>query len=369
MRKFLNRLAAFLMVSLNQRLLDLREAFDNQSAAINRRLDRLAQEGLPTPAAKLELAGPLFEPRMGSDPVADISLVERYSHDWAANAPSYRQTFGDLRCAAQRLLPMQQGSFRDARALPDQAMKTLRHLEDHVSCLARQPLFFVEMFHGVRLLPDGKFEPLAASEFEHIRATGLLGREDRVVIEEIYWRLFQRRTGPLRIVEIGSAAGRGSTRIGGEYVKRTGGTLYCIDPHETDPAHLVFLANLRIFELESTVLPIRANSIDAAALFDDGSLDAVFVDGSHIYPNVLADIDAYLPKIRPGGILFGHDLHDLPSRFDRDELLRVSDKNNTEVSYRGGRADVHPGVILAVQDRFGDGIETFTGSVVWARQV
>jgi predicted O-methyltransferase YrrM len=398
MRKFLNRLAAILTGSLNQRLLELREGFanqsgainlrldeirqglDNQSTAINRRLDlrELTHEGRSAPIMKFESTA-LFEARSGSiaDALADITLVERYSHDWEANALSYQQTFGELRRAAQRLLPTLQGPLRDARELPDAAMGRLRHIEDEVTCLARQPLFFPEMFHGVQLQPDGRFEPLATSEFEHIRAGGLLGLEDRPVIAKIYWRLFQSCTGPLRVVEIGSAAGRGSTRIGGEYVRRTGGTLYCLDPHNAQgrcSTYFAFLANLRIFELESTVLPVLANSVEAAALFDDRSLDAVFVDGSHIYEDVLADIDAYLPKIRQGGLIFGHDLHDLPSRFDRDELLKVADKNTAEVTYttpdgRTDRVTVHPGVILAVQDRFGDDIETFLGSVVWARQL
>jgi hypothetical protein len=138
--------------------------------------------------------------------------------------------------------------------------------------------------------------------------------------------------------------------------------------------YFAFLANMRIFDLESTVIPIRTPSANAAELFDDQSLDAVFIDGSHIYPDVLADIDAWTGKVRKGGILFGHDLHDLPSRFDRSELLSVSSKNNTDVNYTNARGEivrtnVHPGVILAVQDRFGDNVEQFPGSVVWAKQI
>jgi hypothetical protein len=69
-------------------------------------------------------------------------------------------------------------------------------------------------------------------------------------------------------------------------------------------------------------------------------------------------------------MIFGHDLDDLPSRFDREELLRVAHLNNAEVNYANRErhhANVHAGVILAVGDRFGDEIERFPGSVVWAR--
>ena len=125
---------------------------------------------------------------------------------------------------------------------------------------------------------------------------------------------------------------------------------------------------MHICDLEATVVPIRSPSVDAAVLFDDGSLDAVFIDGSHIYLDVVADIDAYLPKICKNGLMFGHDLRDVPSRFDRNELLSVSSKNNCEVNYTNSngeveRVDVHPGVILAVQDKFGDDVERFPGSV------
>jgi hypothetical protein len=86
-------------------------------------------------------------------------------------------------------------------------------------------------------------------------------------------------------------------------------------------------------------------------------------------------LDAYLPKVRLGGILFGHDLTDIPSRFDRAELLSVAHLNNTLVNHKNAngdieRIDAHVGVILAVQDRFGDDVERFMpGSVVWAKRV
>jgi predicted O-methyltransferase YrrM len=39
----------------------------------------------------------------------------------------------------------------------------------------------------------------------------------------------------------------------------------------------------------------------------DSSLDFVFVDGSHLYQDVLLDLEALWPKVRNGGILSGDD--------------------------------------------------------------
>ena len=52
---------------------------------------------------------------------------------------------------------------------------------------------------------------------------------------------------------------------------------------------------------------IREWSVDAAKLFDDGSLDFVYIDGNHDFANVVKDIHAWSPKVRKGGVISGHD--------------------------------------------------------------
>eukprot|EP00931_Biecheleriopsis_adriatica_P118591 TRINITY_DN93956_c0_g1_i1.p1 TRINITY_DN93956_c0_g1~~TRINITY_DN93956_c0_g1_i1.p1 ORF type:complete len:401 (+),score=63.91 TRINITY_DN93956_c0_g1_i1:26-1228(+) len=46
---------------------------------------------------------------------------------------------------------------------------------------------------------------------------------------------------------------------------------------------------------------------EAAAWIRPESLDLVFIDGDHRLESVIADIEAWWPVIRPGGILSGHD--------------------------------------------------------------
>lgn len=52
---------------------------------------------------------------------------------------------------------------------------------------------------------------------------------------------------------------------------------------------------------------IRDESPLAAQRFANGSLDLVFIDASHTQECVSADIKAWLPKVKPGGAIAGHD--------------------------------------------------------------
>tara|TARA_B110001452_G_scaffold242539_1_gene225397 strand:+ start:47 stop:907 length:861 start_codon:yes stop_codon:yes gene_type:complete len=52
---------------------------------------------------------------------------------------------------------------------------------------------------------------------------------------------------------------------------------------------------------------IRGYSVPASAQVADSSFDLVFIDAAHDYTNVHADIFAYWPKVKPGGVLAGHD--------------------------------------------------------------
>lgn len=67
----------------------------------------------------------------------------------------------------------------------------------------------------------------------------------------------------------------------------------------------VFLANTA--PVSEFIRPIRSTSVEAASSYDDASLDAVFLDGGHDTASVVADCEAWWPKVRPGGILAGHD--------------------------------------------------------------
>ena len=56
------------------------------------------------------------------------------------------------------------------------------------------------------------------------------------------------------------------------------------------------------------LIPIQGSSYEVADQIPNNSVDLVFIDADHSYPAVTKDIIAYAPKIKPGGILSGHDI-------------------------------------------------------------
>lgn len=52
---------------------------------------------------------------------------------------------------------------------------------------------------------------------------------------------------------------------------------------------------------------LRQFSVEAAHSVPDGSLDFVYIDGNHRIECVIGDLAAWIPKVRAGGIIAGHD--------------------------------------------------------------
>jgi hypothetical protein len=63
----------------------------------------------------------------------------------------------------------------------------------------------------------------------------------------------------------------------------------------------------RIGRFGNRVRVLQMETVAAADRVQDGTLDFVFIDADHSYEAVAADIDAWRSKIKPGGILSGHD--------------------------------------------------------------
>lgn len=68
---------------------------------------------------------------------------------------------------------------------------------------------------------------------------------------------------------------------------------------------------------------IREWSVEASKQFEDGSLDFVYIDAGHDFANVVKDIAAWLPKIRKGGIISGHDYRMRKSKTSKQHVVQA----------------------------------------------
>lgn len=99
--------------------------------------------------------------------------------------------------------------------------------------------------------------------------------------------------------------------------------LRCVDAWGGDPTYherkeAVSWAKVRR-QAEARLSPYRCRidarcSIEAARDVRDRSLDFVYIDGNHGRDQVYADLAAWAPKVRRGGLVAGHDYREFPDR-------------------------------------------------------
>jgi hypothetical protein len=67
------------------------------------------------------------------------------------------------------------------------------------------------------------------------------------------------------------------------------------------------LFNQRMLKYPTILRKLKGMSVPTAARIPDASCDFVYIDACHTYVAVKADIQAYLPKVKAGGFIGGHD--------------------------------------------------------------
>lgn len=140
---------------------------------------------------------------------------------------------------------------------------------------------------------------------------------------EFYQYIVQQAPSSGHFVEIGSFKGRSSSFMAVEIARSFKSIDFdCVDTWEGSEEHQAgkqfadadvienrlydrFIANMQ--PAEGYYNPVQATSIQASGGYADASLDFVFIDAAHDYQSVLADIFAWLPKVKIGGIISGHD--------------------------------------------------------------
>lgn len=70
------------------------------------------------------------------------------------------------------------------------------------------------------------------------------------------------------------------------------------------------------------ITKIKKVSVDAVNLFPDHFFDLVYIDANHNYEYVRQDIELWLPKVKLGGYITGHDYQNIPDvKRAVDEIL------------------------------------------------
>lgn len=159
-----------------------------------------------------------------------------------------------------------------------------------------------------------------AKAWPHILSVdGLLVSGQERCLFRMAWRLPDAAV----IVEIGSYKGRSTCCLAYACVG-TKRQVYAIDTFKSGDGDFSerdslfeFKKNIEKCGLNEYVTPLVGKSVEVTRAWDK-PIDLLFIDGSHVYEDVLADFRSLFPWIVPGGIVALHDVgegHGWPGPF------------------------------------------------------
>lgn len=162
--------------------------------------------------------------------------------------------------------------------------------------------------------------------------------EDWFNYQGLYSNMVKKFSDGSKFVEVGTWKGRSAAFMAVEIINSGKKIEFdCIDNWEyvdglqSDIGEQLFGKDIynqflnNIEPVRHIINPIKCISWEGADLYDDESLDFIFIDAAHDYESVKKDIMAWLPKLKNKGIIAGHDY-----------------------------TDYHPGVKLAVDEIFSE---------------
>lgn len=142
-------------------------------------------------------------------------------------------------------------------------------------------------------------------------------------------------TQPETIIEVGTWKGRSAKHL----AEASKARIYCVDTWLGGIDHVMsekpvddlkcdlagspqlyhqFLRNFQEEpEIAARIHPIQNTSTNGARLLAHCNVQAelIYIDGSHEYADVYADLVAYAQLLKPGGVLFGDDFRSFPGVF------------------------------------------------------
>lgn len=142
---------------------------------------------------------------------------------------------------------------------------------------------------------------------------------DKAVISSIASKLPKNAT----VVDLGTYMGS-SASVLAEATEILHSKIYTIDTFENhndyNDSRTIGIRETAADNLKNykNVTIINEKSSEASKKFEDKSIDMIFIDADHTYLEVKKDILTWLPKIKEGGIMSGHDYN--------QKFIKVTDK-------------------------------------------
>lgn len=130
--------------------------------------------------------------------------------------------------------------------------------------------------------------------------------------------------------------------------------------NEFSDDEIIFRTSINNNNCSDVVKIIAKSSEEASYEIDDNSLDICFIDADHSYLSVKNDILKYLPKVKNGGILCGHDFEPYAISF-YDTFTEEELKNDMNE-----RCNCHCGVVQAIGEIFGFENITIHDGMIWS---
>jgi hypothetical protein len=146
------------------------------------------------------------------------------------------------------------------------------------------------------------------------------------------FRQLIERTRPKVIIEVGTWLGASAIHMAGICRQLgLGTTIYCVDTwlgaqefwtdsagekthdlrqrHGYPQVYFDFLANVVQHDCQDMIVPVPNTSFIGSIILKKRHVlaELIYIDGSHAYEDVKADIAAYNNLLAPGGVLFGDD--------------------------------------------------------------
>jgi len=101
------------------------------------------------------------------------------------------------------------------------------------------------------------------------------------------------------MLEIGSHIGESAVQFATRFKN-----IICIDIWKNKEYHAEFFKNIEPYK---NIDYVKIHSIDYVKYVNDNYFDFIYIDGDHEYNAVKYDIENWVPKVKKGGYIGGHD--------------------------------------------------------------